>query len=206
MTKKKTIDPEQWRGDYYELEMQYDSSDEEVINAALKTMAKHMSLVYKDNYVEKRQPVQLPIQINKEQTYSFIGKLTYSKTITLNSLVEVILDGETASVIVSIPLCEIEEYFSIDYPLTIKQNQWLKRMHEMFIELSVIIYGQSKFQLAMIGDEVSGYTRIDEIKGSDLHNEEIIFILPVDLQLKLNVEHIGVEYPHQLRMYEDIME
>ncbi|WP_080846299.1 hypothetical protein [Cytobacillus gottheilii] len=76
----------------------------------------------------------------------------------------------------------------------------------MFIELLINIYGQSKFQLAMIGDEVSGYTRINEIKVSDLCNEEIIFILPVDLQRKLNVEHIGVEYPHQLRKYEDIME
>ncbi|KAB2335566.1 hypothetical protein [Bacillus mesophilum] len=203
---KKISDPAQWRGSYYELEMQYDGRDEEVINAALKTMAKHMNLVYKDNYVEKRQPVQLPIQISKEQIYSFIGKLTYSETITLNSLVEVILDDETASVIVSIPLCEIEEYFSIHYPLTIKQNKWLKRMHEMFIELSVNIYGQSKFQLAMIGDEVSGYTIISEINSSDLCNEEIIFILPVDLQRKLNVEHIGKEYRHQLRMYEDIME
>ncbi|WP_080846300.1 hypothetical protein [Cytobacillus gottheilii] len=124
---KKISDPAQWRGSYYELEMQYDGSHEDVINAALKTIAKHMDLAYKDNYVEKRQPVQLPIQLNKEQTYSFIGKFTYSETITLNSLVEVIvLDDETASIIVSIPQSELEESFSIDYPLTIKQNQCLK--------------------------------------------------------------------------------
>ncbi|AMO85406.1 hypothetical protein ABHM95_07095 [Solibacillus isronensis] len=59
---------------------------------------------------------------------------------------------------IAIPEAIFEKIYHYKYPLTKELNPWLEQVDEVLIKLAEFIYKHSPFDLAMIGEEISGYT------------------------------------------------
>lgn len=84
---------------------------------------------------------------------------------------------------VAIPQGAFAKEFPYQYPLTIENNPWLVMVQEAFITLAKYIYEAHPFLLAMIGEEVSGYTTAQQFSAQ--HVADYLFIVPPTLYKRL---------------------
>ncbi|MCM3387139.1 hypothetical protein M3649_03205 [Ureibacillus chungkukjangi] len=85
---------------------------------------------------------------------------------------------------ISIPLAFLKEKYQFVYPI-VKRTPELANIDELFIKLTEIIYKKSPFELAMLGEEVSGFITKKTITKDSL--DRITCILPIELQQELAV-------------------
>lgn len=78
-------------------------------------------------------------------------------------------------------------------------NGFWKERRDFHITIAETIYNDSHFELAMIGEEVSGITNQKEMTLEDI--EKITCILPVHLQKRLGIEGKGETLSKQLRLF-----
>lgn len=75
----------------------------------------------------------------------------------------------------------------------------MAKIDEIFITIAETIYNDTHFELAMIGEEISGITNQKEMTLEDI--EKITCILPVHLQKRLGIEGKGETLSKQLRLF-----
>ncbi|MDP5277238.1 hypothetical protein [Chengkuizengella axinellae] len=70
----------------------------------------------------------------------------------------------------------------------------------MFVKLAEKIFNNSPFELALIGEVISGYINQEEITIEYL--EKTTCILPINLQNRLGLQKHGRELSNQLRLFD----
>ena len=196
-------DPEIWLGGHYELSIEYHPSGDSLkLNNALETLYK--SGLFNGMWAEKRDylksSVPLPITIEDESVQLFYGTLSLSKDHELPCEISVIrIRGESDWLDISIPQGILEETFPYTYPLTLEENPWLSGVIEMYAKLAESIFQRAPFNLAMIGEEVSGYANEASLSIDDVEN--LTLILPLHLQTKLRLNGKGRALSNNLKIY-----
>ncbi|WP_026690363.1 hypothetical protein [Alteribacter aurantiacus] len=192
-----------WIGGYYELSTEFHpAGNDKRVNDALKALEK---CHFFDGPWEKREDFQkeiisLPIQIEEDSVTSFYGTMTSSDGNTLPCLLSITRNDESDWLDISIPQAMFENLYLYDYPLTKERNPWLEIVDETFTLLAEAIYHVSPFDLAMIGEEISGYVNQGNITAESL--KRMTFILPIELQNSLGVKGKGKKLSNQLVLYE----
>ena len=200
---KDFTDPNYWIGGFYELSIEFHPfGDNNRLNQALIALR---NLGFFTGYWQEQQdfesdPISLPINNDEGSVNQFYGILSSPDGNTLPCLISVIrIDGESDWIDISIPQASLELFYPYKYPLTKDLNSWLVKIDELFIRIAETIYNYSSFELAMIGEEVSGCTNQDKINLKDL--EKITYILPIRLQKRLEIHEKGEELTNQLRLF-----
>ncbi|MDN4492839.1 hypothetical protein [Ureibacillus aquaedulcis] len=187
------INPENWMGGYYELSMEFQPlGDDKRLNDALLSLTncnffKGLWQTREDFQTSK---LPLPIKIEPDSINQLYGTLSLRDGNTLPCLVSLIrINEESDWLDISIPQASFNSKYAYTYPLTKELNPWLEKAEKMYITLAEIIYKNSPFDLAVIGEEVSGYTSQNSISIDYLGKATCI--LPMNLQRKLDVQGEG---------------
>ncbi|MES9685812.1 hypothetical protein ABWK22_23485 [Gottfriedia acidiceleris] len=196
-----------WYGGHYELSIEYNpSGDNKKLNKALATLYKCdiFNGMWKDrkDFLNHYHTVTLPINFEEDGSVDqFYGAVTDSKGNIFPCLISIIrIVGESDWIDISIPLVIFEKNFNCNYPLIKETNLWLKDIDRMFTTITELIFSHSPFDLAMIGEEISGRTNQKGITLEDINN--ITCILPIQLQSKLGLHDIGVKLLNELRKFD----
>ena len=196
------VKPDIWTGGYYELSMEFHPfGDDKQINSALTALQncgcfKGLWQIREDF---GSSPLSLPIKIHANSVNQLYGTLTSSDGNILPCVISVIRTTEESDWLdISIPQAFLEKIYPYQYPLTRDSNPWLVNVDAMFTRLVEIIYGHSPFDLAMIGEEISGYTNQATITYDCL--KKITCILPLELQKRLGMSEKGEALSNDLRL------
>lgn len=202
------INKETWSGGYYELSIEYNpSGDDKRLNDALSAL--HMFKFFKGIWKEKvdyqNKSISLPILIAERLSVEqYYGTLICKTDTILPCVISIIrIEEESDWLDIGIPITALENQYKIEYPLDKEKNPWLNDIEVIFIAISELIYNRAPFNLAMIGEEVSGYINHDDITMDAVNN--ITCILPIHLQNKLGIQSKGFEITNELRIYNNIM-
>ncbi|PLT30642.1 hypothetical protein [Peribacillus deserti] len=188
--------PDNWIGGFYELSIEYHPfGNNKRVNEALTALCKsdYFNGFWEDKKDYQKKSISLPINIEEDSVTQFYGTLSLSnsKEGELPCVITVIrVDGESDWLDIAIPQAALEKRFPYKYPLTIELNPWLKKINARYTQLAEIIYCSSPFDLAMIGEEITGYTNQEEITYEVVQN--IICILPSHLQDRLGLKGKGL--------------
>ncbi|MFF3099440.1 hypothetical protein [Viridibacillus arvi] len=196
--------PETWIGGFYELSMEYfPSGDSKRLNIALEALCKNALVkgLWKEKGDYPNQSISLPIHIENQNNSQFYGTLSLSNGIELPCVIFVTrIENESEWLDITIPQASFEKIFPYKYPLTYELNPWLNKIDEIYTGLAETIFANSPFDLAMIGEEITGYTNQEEITVKIVKN--FTCILPNHLQRQLGLEGEGKELSNKLRMFE----
>lgn len=188
------IDSENWAGTYYELAIELSpKGDDAKILAALDCISNIPQFRGAWNHpddirgkctdpphLEDYQPIAMDSLENQ-----FVGTLTFGDEIVVGCTVIVIReDKEDGSdwIDIAIPLSMLERVFPVDYPLTLTKNPWIQEVDDQFLDIAKRIYNVVAFQLAIIGEEVSGRTYHHRFSPRDVNRA--IYVLPKELAEK----------------------
>ena len=197
--------PDTWSGGYYEISLEYNSSDHDNhINKALKGLCKEgvFKGLWADKFDFQTAFVQLPLLFKNDSVTQLYGVVSLSRNEQLHlpcSITIIRVDGDNDSIVISIPQGAFEQLFSYQYPLTVEFNPWLKDINELFVQIAISIYEHSPFDLALIGEEISGYTNIEQATIETL--QRVISIVPLLLQKKLGIEGEGHKLSSALKIF-----
>ncbi|MER1959451.1 MAG: hypothetical protein ABS942_18875 [Solibacillus sp.] len=193
--------PENWAGGFYELSIEYHPvGNNNKINDVLIAL---QNCPFFDGLWEKRDNFKkdiltLPLEIENDSVTSIYGTVLVSDEITLPCVVTIIrINEESDWLDIAIPQAILEKIYPYKYPLTSELNPWLKQVDEVLIKLAEFIYKHSPFNLAIIGEEVSGYTNHQDITIEHIKN--ITCLGTVSLQERLEVQ--GKELSNQLILF-----
>lgn len=197
-------DLENWNGGFYELSIEYHPfGDNQRINEALSALCKSnfFNGIWEDKKDYQRNFISLPINIEEDSCHSFYGTLSLSNESRLPCMINVNrVKNESDWIDILIPQSAFQKIYPYIYPITIELNPWLKEINEIYVQLAENIYNKSPFDLAMIGEEVSGHTNQEDITLEFMKN--IICILPSQLQVRLGLQEKGKELSNQLRVFD----
>ncbi|PFH82609.1 hypothetical protein [Bacillus sp. AFS088145] len=195
-----------WYGGYYELSIEYNPSGvNKKLNEALAVLYKCdiFNGMWKErkDFQNHNHTVTLPINFEKDGSVDqFYGTVADLKGNIFPCLISIIrIEGESDWIDISIPFGIFEENYNCNYPLIKESNLWLKDIDKMFTTITELIFSHSPFDIAMIGEEITGRTNSQEITLVDINN--ITCILPIQLQIKLGLHDKGVKLSNNLRKF-----
>lgn len=195
-------------GGFYELSIEYHPcGNDKRINEALGALEE--SRCFNGFWGEKKDfqkhTMSLPITIEEDSVKSFYGSLFLHNSAEeeLPCLITIIrTNSESDWLDISIPQAAFEKVFPCHYPLTTELNPWLENINEIYVRLAETIYYKSPFDLAMIGDEISGETNEEEITLGLMRNKPYMTcILPSSLLDRLELNGKGTALSNQLRLF-----
>lgn len=195
--------PDNWIGGYYELSIEFEASgDDNRLNQALMALQNFKSFngLWRESQHFKSYSISLPIKLNEDSVNQFYGTISMTDGKTLPSLISLIrVEGESDWLDLSIPQSTLQQFYPCQYPLTKKLNPWLAEVDEILIKLAETIFYQSPFEIAMIGEEISGYKNEEEFTLEDV--KKVTSILPITLQNRLGIQGQGKELTNNLRLF-----
>jgi hypothetical protein len=195
--------PNNWTGGFYELSIEFNpAGDNKRLNQALIALQnfKLFNGLWKERQDFQSHSISLPINIDEDSVSQFYGTVSMTDGYTLPCLISLIrVEGESDWLDLSIPQATLEQFYPYKYPLTKKINPWLAKVDEILISIAETIFNHSPFELAMIGEEISGYKNQEEITLEDV--KKITSILPIRLQKRLGIQGQGKELTNQLRLF-----
>lgn len=198
--------PDNWIGGFYELSIEYHPfGNNKKVNEALTALCEssYFNGIWEEKKDYQKESISLPITIEEDNSNSFYGMLSLSNSNEdeLPCIITIIrVSGESDWLDIAIPQSALEAIFSYIYPLTTELNPWLKQIDEMYTELAEVIYRNAPFDLAMVGEEISGYTNQEKITYEVMQN--MTSILPSQLQDRLGLKGKGEELSNQLRVFD----
>lgn len=196
--------PDNWIGGFYELSMEFHPVGNNVrLNQALTALGKlnFFSGFWKERHHYLSNSITFPIHIDDDSVNQFYGTITLSDGKTLPCVVTIVrIIGELEWLDIGIPEAILEKLYDLQYPLTKEFNPWLAGIDEIFIRMAESLFDRSPFELALIGEEISGYANQENITLKDL--EKITCILPHRIQKRLGVLEKGEGLTNQLRLFD----
>lgn len=197
-------DLKNWTGGFYELSIEFHPvGNNKRLNDALIAL---QNCNFFDGLWQERENFQkntlaLPLKIESDSVNLLYGTLSLTNELSLPCAVTIIRTNEESDWLdIAIPEAIFEKMYPYKYPLTKDLNPWLNQVNGVLIKLAEFIYKYSPFDLAMIGEEVSGYTNQQDITLECL--DTITCLIPVTLQERLNVQ--GKELSNQLMLFHSL--
>lgn len=183
------INPNLWIGGFYELSMEFHPvGDHGRLNQALVALGNldFFNGLWKERQHYLSDIISLPIDIDDDSVNQFYGTLTLSDGNTLPCVVTIVrIIDESDWLDIGIPLAILERVYPLNFSLAPELNPWLVKIDEVFIRIAKKLFDRSPFELALIGEEISGYTNQETITLEEL--EKITCLLPNRIQ-----EHLGI--------------
>ncbi|WP_026673424.1 hypothetical protein [Alkalihalobacterium bogoriense] len=194
MIQKDVIKPSQWSGGFYELSIEYSPvGDDKKINTALAAVSNSKIIAV---------PISHRVKIEGNSVNQWYGDIHILDGKVLPCMVTVTrIDDESDWLDISIPQFAFEQVYCYRYPLTNELNPWLVEVNATFTTLAESIFKESPFELAMIGEEITGHTNHTVVTRDIIESDSAIFIVPIHLQTKIKPLTRGIELLNGLQLY-----
>lgn len=167
------FEEEDWYGSYYELAIEYRPKGEDArILDALRAMWKAPDVegawAWKD-YVQRHDLSELVEFEGFQHGYGLLH-LPGRRPIGCGSVVSREDDELGADWLVFyVPTGMLELVVSVEYPLWPRaRNPWMDELDGVLLQMAQRIYAAAPFQLALIGEEVTGFSRGDHLRPEDV--------------------------------------
>ena len=205
MKRSDYIAPENWYGSFYELAIEYvPQGDDERLRKAIAALWDMPSLV--GPWRERQQFGQSPSRtdgLEFDESSRLYGVLELSNHQSLGCLSVTVREdsGPDCSdwLDFCIPTGMLELVFHVSYPLHSEENPWMQRIDTFLLSLAERVYQASPFELANIGEEVSGRPRRCELTESLLSLGGIL--LPLEFAKQFEANTTAVALPSGLRWF-----
>ncbi len=169
-------DQENWLGSFYELAIEYAPyGDDERLLHAQRALWSAPSLdgPYEFTFEPSDQPLRLmslPTSIGPTDVYSLHGVLHLSRGRSLGVKSVTIREEDRSDWLVfCVPLGMLElVYPHIEYPLKRAANPWMDEVDQVLLEIAESVYAAEPFDLALMGEEVSGVYSVSEVSARGL--------------------------------------
>jgi hypothetical protein len=185
-----------WYGSFYELAIELQTSHDDIrLGKALETLWRHPNLsghwLSIENFGQKPDVISIPNELQVESSNSFIN--LYG----LFSIPDIDKQVGCLSTIVResngsdwldfcFPIGMLKSAFSVNHQLEMREYPWSATLDRYLLQMADMIYQKTPFDLALIGEEVSGLVNKasiisegieSQIKIYDLSNNKI-FLSP----------------------------
>ena len=181
------IQKESWYGSYYELAIELQTSHDDIrLEKALETLWRHPNLsghwLRIENFGQKPDVISIPNEFRVESSGSFIN--LYG----LFSIPDIDKQAGCLSTIVRetngsdwldfcIPTEMLKSTFSVNHPLEMREYPWSAILDKYLLQMADMIYQKTPFDLAFIGDEVSGLVNKASIISEGIESQIKIYDL-----------------------------
>ncbi len=200
MQKSEFLNPENWYGSYYELAIEYPKGDHLKSLNALNSIWQNDKIVgpwsKKDAFGSTSQLVEYIHSDKLNQYYGWVQFDTY-KPIGCLTLTVLEADNDGSDwICFCIPTGMLELAFEVEYPLLLNTNPWLHTIDQFFLQCAIVINEISPFDLAIIGEAVSGFVHSSKITPDILQNggyilsKELVNTLEMDLAPTVLSKHL----------------
>ena len=171
---------ENWRGSYYELAMELQPSHDDVrLERALLAVWSHPNL--SGHWLNLESYGQTPDVFRVTELVNNGSNIAYVNLYGIFLVPEVNQQIGCLSVVVRenngsdwldfcFPSAMLESAFSVKYPLVHDENSWLSIVDKYLLEIADTVYRQTPYDLALIGDEVSGMAHKISITATEIEN------------------------------------
>ncbi len=144
--------------------------------------------------------VRLPVALDPTGPESLYGLLRLADGTELGiTCVFVREEGGSDWLDFCIPTGILQLVFPRDYPLFASTNPWLAEIDRVLLELANTVYAAQPFDLALIGEEVSGQGDAGQVTATDVANGG--YLLPAGLLQRLHPEVPSVRLSSDLHWF-----
>lgn len=171
--------PENWYGSYYELAVELQpTGDDERLLRAMQRLWDYPALTGPWTSREAfGHPPAVPATVLQSDPVPLYGVLELDDGREIGCVSHVIREeGGSDWLDLSLPTGMLESVFQVEYPLAEDTNPWLAELDEAFVLIAEWLYAEAPFQVAIIGEEVSGFTSATEMNTDEVASGG--FILP----------------------------
>ena len=178
---------ENWYGSFYELAIELQTSHDNVrLEQALEALWSHPNLsghwLSIENYGQSPDVISIPNEFRFENSSSFIN--LYG----LFSIPDIDKQVGCLSTIVRetngsdwldfcFPMGMLKRAFSVNHPLEMREYPWSVTLDKYLLQMADMIYQKTPFDLAFIGDEVSGLVNKASIISEGIESQIKIYDL-----------------------------
>jgi len=186
LQKETFLAQENWYGSYYELAIEYYpvGNDESLLKAV---QAIWESPYLSGPWFEETSfgnSADMLQSLENEGGHLLYGLLQVEKNIEVGCLICLVREEEGSDWLdFCIPTGMLELVFNVEYPLLIDNNPWMLGVDQILLDIAKKAYRRSPFELAIIGEEVSGYVVANDITLEYL--EQGGYIVPQKLLQRL---------------------
>lgn len=168
MERLEYLDDENWRGSFYELSLELDSSgDDSTVLRALQVLWNQPEL--RGPWVEKSSfgLDPNPVTVSTEGVRLY-GCLTLDDGVELGCASYVVrAQGEPDWLDLSIPTGMLSLRYSASYPLDLATTPGLAQLERQLVKISARIFDAVPIRLGLLGEEASGLTSAAELTVAD---------------------------------------
>jgi len=179
------IEHENWYGSYYELAIELQSSHDNIrLEQALQALWSHPNL--SGHWLSKENYEQSPDIFNVADKFHDLDKNSLIHLYGLFFMPEIDKQVGCLSIIVRekdgsdwlefcFPTEMLKSVFPLKKPFTHDENPWLAILDKYLLQMADIVYQQTRYELAFIGNEVSGLVNKASIISTGIEDQIKIF-------------------------------
>jgi hypothetical protein len=187
MNKDFYVEQDNWSGSYYELAIELQTSHDNVrLESALQALWSHPNL--SGHWLSKENYGQAPDVFNVADEFHDTDKSSFIHVYGVCSIPEIDKRVGCLSIIVRekegsdwldfcFPIGMLESAFSVKYPLETEEYPWSTVLDKYLLQMADMIYQQVPYDLAFIGDEVSGLVNKASIISEGIEHQIKIYSL-----------------------------
>lgn len=183
---------ENWLGSYHELAMElHPAGDDERLLRAVKRLWEHRALT--GPWTEREgfgAAPAMPASILHAGPAPCYGAFALRGGREIGCVSHVVREeGGSDWLTLSLPTAMLGLAYRVAYPLTAELNPWLVEVDEVLLDVAEWLHAVIPFELAIVGEEVSGLRSAVELQSGDLGLA--CFVLPRSLwdRMPAGVEH-----------------
>jgi len=201
-------DRENWRGTFYELFVEYHPAGNDArlltaIQALWDAPLLYGPLAGPDSAPDRvLQPVPLPASLGTElgDLNRLYGVLALPEHPPLGCLSLTVREEQGSDWLdFCLPTGMLAVAFPVAYPLLAQANPWLTEINRVLLTLADAVHAAQPFELALIGEEVSGQVYARDITAADVAGGG--YLIPPSLVQRLRPDVPSVTLPSGLRWF-----
>lgn len=199
---------ENWWGSFYELSMEYYPAGNDArllaaMRALWSTPLLHGPLAGPSGEPDQaQQPVPAPVSIGAElgDLNRLYGVLALPGQRPLGCLSLTVREEQGSDWLdFCLPMGMLELAFPVVYPLLAPTNPWLAEIDRVFLTLAEAVHAAQPFDLALVGEEVSGDAYASQITAADVAKGG--YLIPAGLMQRLQPDVPSVMLPSGLHWF-----
>lgn len=160
---------ENWFGSYYELAIELGpTGDDERLCTALEHVWSLPQL--RGSWIAKSDfdLQSSPIECRDGIVFSRYGVITLTSEISVGCVTHTVREPDGSDWLdLCIPTGMLGHCYDVQYPLDCATNPWMVQIDRLFAQMAASVFRSIPFQLAIIGEEVSGITHAATITSED---------------------------------------
>jgi hypothetical protein len=199
LQKESFLEQENWHGSYYELAIEYcPVGDDQQLLKAVQAFSEIPCLT--SLWFERTSFGGPPDMLQSLERFggpTLYGLLEVDQSQRIGCLLKIIREQDGSDWLdFSIPTGMLELVFDVDYPLLVGNNPWIPQVDQILLDIAEAVYQSSPFNLAIIGEEVSGFVTANKITPDYL--ERGGYIVPQDIMRRFR------QVPPSVRLNDDL--